>query len=75
MLHHMNKTGGQRGTSGREDNLDISILLEKPSDYVPEDGARFVVNFTKARVGNKDLPFLSNSRHFAFLQVPLGHWE
>jgi len=55
MLHHMNKDGGQRGTSAREDNLDVSINLKKPHDYNPEDGARFVAHFTKARVTNKNL--------------------
>ena len=32
MLHHVNKDGGQRGTSAREDNLDISVLLKSPHD-------------------------------------------
>jgi 5S rRNA maturation endonuclease (ribonuclease M5) len=53
MLHHVNKEGGQRGTSAREDNLDISIMLRKPHDYTPGDGARFIVHFSKARVSNK----------------------
>jgi hypothetical protein len=53
LLHHVNKDGGQRGTSAREDNLDISILLKSPHDYMPEDGARFVVHFSKARVATK----------------------
>jgi hypothetical protein len=53
MLHHVNKEGGQRGTSAREDNLDISIMLRKPYDYTPGDGARFIVHFSKARVSNK----------------------
>ena len=43
LLHHTNKEGGQRGTSAREDNLDISITLGAPFDYSPEDGCRFVV--------------------------------
>ncbi len=50
MLHHTNKEGGQRGTSAREDNLDISMMLKSPYDYTPEDGARFIVHFSKARV-------------------------
>lgn len=54
-LHHPGKGGSQRGTSGREDNIDISILLEKPKNYVPTDGARFIVKFEKARIRNKDL--------------------
>ena len=55
MLHHTNKEGGQRGTSGREDNIDISIMLTQPADYVPEDGCRFILKFSKARIRTADL--------------------
>lgn len=48
-IHHAGKSGGQRGTSKREDLLDISILLKRPPDYRPSDGARFEVHFEKAR--------------------------
>jgi hypothetical protein len=50
LLHHTNKEGSQRGTSAREDNIDTSLLLKKPSDYTPEDGCRFVTIFSKARI-------------------------
>jgi len=60
LLHHVNKEGGQRGTSAREDNLDISIMLKTPGDYVPEDGCRFIVHFSKARVNTKDLPLIAD---------------
>jgi hypothetical protein len=50
MLHHTGKGGAQRGTSAREDNLDCSIILKSPPDYTPEDGARFICHFSKARV-------------------------
>jgi len=59
-LHHTNKDGGQRGTSGREDNIDISILLEKPKSYAPEDGARFIVSFQKSRIEQKFLPLITD---------------
>jgi replicative DNA helicase len=59
MLHHVNKEGGQRGTSAREDNLDISITIKAPQHYNPEDGAMFVVHFTKSRVSTKDLKLIS----------------
>jgi hypothetical protein len=49
MIHHLNKDGDQRGTSGREDNIDISIKLSRPQNYKPEDGARFKIEYTKAR--------------------------
>ncbi|MFZ0052357.1 MAG: DnaB-like helicase N-terminal domain-containing protein, partial [Desulfobaccales bacterium] len=55
LVHHEGKTGLQRGTSGREDNLDFSISLKRPRDYRPEDGARFICHFEKARITRKDL--------------------
>lgn len=55
MLHHLGKAGLQRGTSAREDNLDYSILLKSPYNYTPEDGCRFIVNFSKARVRTNEL--------------------
>lgn len=61
MLHHLGKSGAQRGTSAREDNLDTSIILKHPSDYTPEDGARFIVHFAKARVSTKDLQSISDT--------------
>jgi len=60
ILHHTGKEGQQRGTSSHEDNVDVSIKLELPSNYVPEDGARFIVKFTKTRLRQKDLPLIAN---------------
>jgi hypothetical protein len=48
-VHHAGKGGQQRGTSKREDLLDTSILLKRPSDYTPDQGARFEIHFEKAR--------------------------
>lgn len=48
-IHHAGKGGQQRGTSKREDLLDNVISLRRPSDYTPEQGARFEVHFEKAR--------------------------
>lgn len=48
-IHHAGKSGGQRGSSKREDLLDVVIKLDRPSDYRPEQGARFAVHFEKAR--------------------------
>ena len=48
-VHHGGKNGAQRGTSRREDLLDVSIRLKRPGDYRTEQGARFEVEFTKAR--------------------------
>ena len=47
--HHSGKSGLQRGTSRREDCLDTVLALRRPSNYTPEDGARFEVHFEKAR--------------------------
>jgi hypothetical protein len=58
MLHHESKEGKQRGTAAREDNLDTSIRLKMPSDYVPEDGCRFIVHFAKGRIRTADLPLI-----------------
>ena len=48
LVHHAGKGGDQRGTSGREDLLDTVIKLE-PVNRSPNEGARFIVNFTKSR--------------------------
>ena len=73
MLHHVNKLGSQRGTSAREDNLDISLILKTPHDYTPEDGARFIVHFTKARIATKDLQLISDVE-FRLIQDELGRY-
>ena len=49
IVHHAGKGGQQRGTSRREDVLDTSIALRRPSDYNPTEGARFEVHVEKAR--------------------------
>lgn len=72
MLHHVNKDGGQRGTSAREDNLDISIMLKKPSDYTPEDGARFIVHFAKHRIRTAELPLIADTE-FKLVENPGEH--
>jgi hypothetical protein len=76
MLHHVSKEGSQRGTSAREDNLDISILLKMPNDYTPEDGCRFICHFSKARIATKDLPLISDTE-FKLVEQDSGHltWE
>ncbi|MFN7883376.1 MAG: AAA family ATPase [bacterium] len=49
LIHHAAKGGQQRGTSKREDALDVVLALKKPDDYRPDQGARFEVHFEKAR--------------------------
>jgi hypothetical protein len=48
-VHHSGKTGAQRGTSKREDLLDVVINLRRPGEYQDADGAVFEVHFEKAR--------------------------
>jgi len=60
LLHHENRTGGQRGTSAREDNIDMSISLSKPQDYQIEDGCRFIVKFKKNRIATKEMSLLQD---------------
>ncbi|WP_072389520.1 AAA family ATPase [Hyphomicrobium sp. CS1BSMeth3] len=49
VIHHANKARGQRGTSRREDILDVVLNLREPQDYDPSEGARFEAHFEKAR--------------------------
>lgn len=53
-VHHAGKSGQQRGSSRREDVLDLVMELRHPEDYTSNQGARFEVHFTKARhlIGN-----------------------
>jgi putative DNA primase/helicase len=59
LVHHAGVNGRQRGTSRREDALDLVIGLRRPADYSPEQGARFEVHIEKARMlaGAGALPF------------------
>ncbi len=58
-VHHAGKSGKQRGTSRREDVLDTVICLKRPRDYTSSDGARFEVEYEKARglSGDEAAPF------------------
>jgi putative DNA primase/helicase len=53
-VHHDGKGGTQRGTSKKEDILDVTISLRHPADYSPSDGARFEVNIGKNRAFHGD---------------------
>ena len=59
LIHHSGKSGDQRGTSGREDNLDCVLRLSRPHGHQASDGAVFDVEFTKCRgvVGDGLAPF------------------
>lgn len=51
LVDHAGKsdTAGPRGTSKKEDVLDLSLSLRRPEDYAAEEGARFEIHFEKAR--------------------------
>ena len=49
IVHHSGKNGEQRGTSKKEDLLDVVLKLSRPADYDPKSGSVFVMEFTKAR--------------------------
>jgi KaiC/GvpD/RAD55 family RecA-like ATPase len=56
LIHHSGKGGAQRGSSKREDILDVVINLRRPKDYKPEQGARFELHFEKTRgISGKDV--------------------
>lgn len=48
-IHHAGKSGQQRGSSRREDAMDLVLELRHPTDYDPDQNARFEVHFKKAR--------------------------
>lgn len=48
-LHHSGKGGTQRGWSGREDVLNVTIGLREPADYSREEGLRCEVYIEKLR--------------------------
>lgn len=61
LIHHANRLGGARGHSRREDIMDVILKLSRPEDYTQEQGARFRVEFDKARgfYGDSAAPFVA----------------
>ena len=49
MVHHANKKGLQRGSSRREDLLDLVMAMRRPAGWRPADGTRFEIHVEKAR--------------------------
>lgn len=60
-MHHSGKSGQQRGTSRKEDILNVVINLKHPAEYSPEMGATFEVHFEKGRelFGENSKPFIA----------------
>ena len=58
-VHHAGKRGQQRGTSKKEDILDVVIVLKQPQGYSTDQGACFEINYEKTRhfAGSDAAPF------------------
>lgn len=58
LVHHANKQGDQRGTSAKDVILTGKIKLDRPKDYSPSEGSRFVIQWEKARElrGDQQVP-------------------
>lgn len=58
-IHHAGKSGDQRGTSGREDQLDFVLKLTLPAGHDLADGCKFDATLTKSRslTGVEAAPF------------------
>jgi hypothetical protein len=54
LVHHANKAGALRGSTRREDALDLLIALRRP-DAGPLGNARFEIHFEKARRRSRPL--------------------
>ena len=48
-------------------------MLKTPNDYTSEDGARFIANFSKARISTKDLKLISDNE-FKLTQDQSGQY-
>ncbi len=74
LIHHEGKQGTQRGTSAREDNLDVCLSLRRPPDYTPDQGARFIIHFTKSRIPLEDLSLITD-HEFQLTRMPGDIYE
>jgi hypothetical protein len=64
LAHHSNRQGGARGHSKPEDVMDVLIKLTRPEGYSQDQGARFLVEWEKARgvYGSAVAPFIATLR-------------
>lgn len=73
-IHHSGKSGQQRGTSRKEDSLDVVINLKRPENYCASMGAKFEVHYEKNRewAGEGAKPFVAQlTQHDSGLHI----WE
>jgi hypothetical protein len=74
-IHHAGKSGDQRGTSGKLDNVDLVVKLVRPPGYQTEEGARFEVVFEKARLDMDDLHKIVGLQFQLVKNGSLLEWE
>jgi hypothetical protein len=73
VVHHANRQGGARGHSKPEDVMNLLLKLSRPEDYTADEGARFIVEFEKARgaFGAPVAPFLATLTKDGWKAEPL----
>ena len=57
VVHHAGKNQTQRGRTDLDDNLDVSVKLDKPYAWQPGDGLAFKWSYEKVRHGGRLLDF------------------
>lgn len=75
IIHHFGKDEQQRGTSAREDHSDIIIGLKRPGNYQADQGARFVVSFSKARIPIEHLSLMDETEFQAVKSCDVCEWS
>lgn len=75
LVHHTGKSGKQRGTSGREDNVDVSIDLVRPADYSTDEGCRFIAHFSKHRLPQPDLSLITDTEFKLVIKNGSYEWS
>jgi KaiC/GvpD/RAD55 family RecA-like ATPase len=75
LVHHAGKNGSQRGTSRKEDSLDVVVRLGKAASDDATTGAAFNIEFekTRAQLGDGARSFYARLRDPGSLG--LGAWE
>lgn len=75
IVHHANKGGDQRGSSRKEDALDVVIALRRPESTDPSAGAEFNVQFTKSRSAFGSATQSFHAKLGAIDEKELAGWE
>jgi putative DNA primase/helicase len=70
-VHHAGLKGHARGTSRREDSLELVMALRRPEDYSPEQECRFEVHIEKLRHQADQTPFEATIRNGRWSRRPV----